>query len=113
MHELKLFEDNCIDPEQVVLEVFAVTEELSIDSEKVTEMVEPIETDDAESYGEVELTVGAVVSSVVVVLSLVVDAPSSLLLLHEIMVRLKRNMKKMMSICLTRFPISGLGEPNI
>ena len=64
MHELKLFEDNCIDPEQVVLEVFAVTEELSIDSEKVTEMVEPIETDDAESDGEVELTVGEVVSTV-------------------------------------------------
>ena len=63
MHELKLFEDNCIDSEQVVLEVFAVTEELSIDSEKVTEMVEPIETDDAESDGEVELTVGAVVST--------------------------------------------------
>ena len=49
MHELKLFEDNCIDSEQVVLEVFAVTEELSIDSEKVTE--------------EVELTVGEVVST--------------------------------------------------
>ena len=63
MHELKLFEDNCIDPEQVVLEVFAVTEELSIDSEKVTEMVEPIETDDAVSDGEVELTVGEVAST--------------------------------------------------
>ena len=63
MHELKLFEDNCIDPEQVVLEVFAVTEEFSIDSEKVTEMVEPIETDDAELDGEIELTVGAVVST--------------------------------------------------
>ena len=50
-------------PEQVVFEVFAVTEELSIDSEKVTEMVEPIETDDAELDGEVELTVGAVVST--------------------------------------------------
>jgi hypothetical protein len=50
---------------------------------------------------------------VVVVLSLVVDAPSSLLLLHEIMVRLKRNREKMMSICLTWFPISGLGEPEI
>ena len=63
MHELKLFEDNCIDPEQVVLDVFAVTEELSIDSEKVTEMVEPIEIDDADSDGEVELTVGEVVST--------------------------------------------------
>ena len=26
---------------------------------------------------------------------------------QEMTVRLKRNMKKMMSICLTRFPISG------
>ena len=58
MHELKLFEDNCIDSEQVVLEVFVVTEELSIDSEKVTEMVEPIETDDAVADGHVQLPVG-------------------------------------------------------
>ena len=101
MHKLKLFDDNCIDPEQVVLEVFAVTEELSIDSEKVTEMVEPIETDDAESDGEVELTVGAVVSSVVVVLSVLLE-PSSLLLLQEMKMELKRRRKdKMMSRCLT------------
>jgi len=46
-------------------------------------------------------------------LSLVVDAPSSLLLLQEMMVKLKRNMEKMMSIYLTRVPISGLGEPKI
>ena len=94
MHELKLFDDNCIDSEQVVLEVFAVTEELSIDSEKVTEMVEPIETDDAELDGEVELTVGAVVSSVVVVLSVLFE-PSSLLLLQEMKVKLKRDIKIM------------------
>ena len=113
MHELKLFKDNCIDSEQVVLEVFAVTEELSIDSEKVTEMVEPIETDDAESDGEVELTVGAVVSSVVVVLSVLLE-PSSLLLLQEMKMELKRRRKKrMMSRCLTWVPIGGLGEPNI
>ena len=113
MHELKLFEDNCIDSEQVVLEVFAVTEELSIDSEKVTEMVEPIETDDAVSDGEVELTVGAVVSSVVVVLSVLLE-PSSLLLLQEMKVELKRRRKeRMMSRCLTRFPISGLGKPKL
>jgi hypothetical protein len=29
------------------------------------------------------------------------------------MVRLKRNMERMMSICLTWFPIGGLGEPNL
>ena len=52
-------------------------------------------------------------SSVVVVLSLFVDAPSSLLLLQEMIVRLKRNMEKMMSICLTRVPISGLGKPKL
>ena len=43
----------------------------------------------------------------------VVVEPSSLLLLQEMKVELKRNMEKMMSICLKRFPISGLGEPNI
>ncbi len=112
MHELKLFEDNCIDSEQVVLEVFAVTEELSIDSEKVTEMVEPIETDDAESDGEVELTVGAVVSSVVVVLSVLLE-PSSLLLLQEMKVKLKRMMERMMRVCFTWFTIGGLGKPKL
>ena len=38
--------------------------------------------------------------------------PSSLLL-QEMKVKLKRNMERMMSRCLTWFPISGLGEPNI
>ena len=42
----------------------------------------------------------------------VVEEPLSLLL-QEMMVRLKRNMEKMMSICLTKFPIGSLGEPNI
>ena len=32
---------------------------------------------------------------------------------QEMMVKLKRNMEKMMSRCFTWFPISGLGEPNI
>jgi hypothetical protein len=41
----------------------------------------------------------------VVVLSLDVAVLSSLLA-HEMTVRLKRNMMKMMSICLTWFPIS-------
>ena len=98
---------------------------VSIVSEKVTETFDVIETEVSPSEGELDETVGGVVSvvvvvslsvvvsSVVVVLSLVVDAPSSLLLLHEIMVRLKRNIKKMMSICLTRFPISGLGKPKL
>ena len=60
---LKLSEDNWIVPVQVVLDEFVVIKEVSIDSEKVTEIVVPIETDDAESDGEVELTVGVVVST--------------------------------------------------
>ena len=43
----------------------------------------------------------------------VVEEPLSLLLLHEMFVRIKRNTEKIMSICLTWFPIGGLGEPNI
>ena len=43
--ELKLSEDTCNDPEQVVYEVLVVTEVLSIDSEKVTEMLSLIETE--------------------------------------------------------------------
>ena len=99
---------------------------VSIVSEKVTETFDVIETEVSPSEGELDETVGGVVSvvvvvslsvvvssSVVVVLSLVVDAPSSLLLLQEMTVKLKRNMEKMMSTCLTWFPISVLGEPNI
>ena len=100
---------------------------VSIVSEKVTETFDVIETEVSPSEGELDDTVGGVVSVVVVeslsvvvsssvvvvVLSLVVDAPSSLLLLQEMMVKLKRNMEKMMSICLTWFPISGLGKPKL
>ena len=56
---------------------------------------------------------GAVVSVEVVVSSVVVVSSSLLYLAHEMMVRLKRNRERRMSICLTRFPISGLGELNI
>ena len=78
---------------------------VSIVSEKVTETVDVIETDVSPSDGELDDTVGGVVS--------VLFEPSSLLLLQEMMVKLTRNMEKMMSICLTWFPIGGLGEPNI
>ena len=50
-----------------------------------------------------------VVSSVVVVVLSVLFEPSSLLLIQEMIVRLKRNMEKMMSICLTWYPFVGLG----
>ena len=45
--------------------------------------------------------------SVLVVLDELLDE------VQDMEMKLKRNMEKMMSICLTRFPISGLGEPNI
>ena len=60
---LKLSEDTCKVPEQEVSEVLMVTMALSIASEKVTEMDEEIVADVPESAGEVEETVGAVVSN--------------------------------------------------
>ena len=65
-----------------------VTEVVSIASEKVTEMSSLTETEVAESDGEVEETVGAVVSGE---LELLVD--SSLSSLQEKTVRLKRDMR--------------------
>ena len=85
--------------------VLVVTELVSIVSEKVTETVDVIETDVSPSDGELDDTVGGVVS--------VLFEPLSLLLLQEMIVRLKRNRERKMSICLTWFPIGGLGEPNI
>ena len=55
---------------------------------------------------EVEVELSSVVVDVV-------EEPPSLLLPQEMIVRLKRNMERIMSICLTWFPISSLGEPNI
>ena len=97
--------------------MLVVTELVSIVSEKVTETVDVNETEVSPSEGELDDTVGGVVS-VVVVLSLsgvveVVAEPSSLLLLQEMTERLKRNRERMMSICLTWFPISGLGKPKL
>ena len=93
--------------------VLVVTELVSIVSEKVTETFDVIETEVSPSEGELDDTVGGVVS-VVVVLSLsgvveVVVEPSSLLLLQEMKMKLKRNTEKMMSICLTWFPIRVVG----
>ena len=95
-----------------VSRVLVVTELVSIVSEKVTETFVVIETEVSPSEGELDDTVGGVVSVVVVVLSVLFE-PSSLLLLQEMMVKLTRNMEKMMSICLTWFPISGLGKPKL
>ena len=60
--ELKLFEETCRVPEHVGLEVLVVTVVVSMASEKVTAIVELTETEVAESAGEDEETVGAVVS---------------------------------------------------
>ena len=92
--------------------VFVVTELVSIVSEKVTETVDVIETEVSPSEGELDDTVRGVVSVVVVVLSVLFE-PSSLLLLQEMKVRLKRNMERRMSRCFTWFPIGVLVEPNI
>ena len=59
---LKLSGDNWNDPEQLVFEVLLVTEVLFIDSEKVTEIFSLTETELWLSAGDVEATVGAVVS---------------------------------------------------
>ena len=59
-------EDNLKVPEQEALSVLVVTEVLSIASEKVTEMLLLIETPLWLSVGEIDETVGAVVSVVTV-----------------------------------------------
>jgi len=91
--------------------VLVVTELVSIDSEKVTETFDVNEIEESPSEGELDETFGGVVSGVVVsseevvvevVLSLDEEPPSSLP--QEMMVRLKRNIERIMYICLIRFP---------
>ena len=60
---MKLSGDTLKVSEQLVLEVLVVTEAVSIASEKVTEIFSLIETELWLSVGEVEETVGAVVST--------------------------------------------------
>ena len=74
---------------------------VSIVSEKVTETVDVIETEVSPSEGELDDTVGGVVSVLLDVL----------LLLQEMKVELKRRRKeRMMSRCFTWFHIGGLRE---
>ena len=63
-------------------------------------------------FAESSVVVLSVVVLSVVVLSVLFEQLSQLLL-QEMMVRLKRMMERMMRVCFTWFPISGLGEPNI
>ena len=82
---------------------------VSIATEKVIEILSLSETRLSLSVGKIEKTV----RSVVVVLSVLLE-PSSLLLLQEMKVKIKRIMEMRMSRrCFTWFPISGLGERKI
>ena len=63
-------------------------------------------------FAESSVVVLSVVVLSVVVLSVLFEQLSQLLL-QEMMVRLKRMMERMMRVCFTWFPISGLGEPEI
>ena len=83
--------------------VLVVTELVSIVSEKVTDTFDVNETEVSPSEGELDDTVGGVVSVLLDVL----------LLLQEIKMELKRRRERRMSECFTWFPISGLGEPEI
>jgi len=84
--------------------VLVVTELVSIVSENITETFDVNETEVSPSDGELDDTVGGVVSVLLDVL----------LLLQEMKVELKRRrMEKMMSECFTCFLVSGLGEPEI
>ena len=80
-----------------MLEVLVVMVVVSITSEKVTDMDELTATNVPESEGEVEETVGAVVSMVLLLSVFVVlefSVYSSLSSPHEIMVRLKKHNAK-------------------
>ena len=61
--------------------------------------------------GEVRMVPEFPTPTNIVELSVVVVV--DLLLLQEMTVKQKRNKERRMSICLTWFPIGGLGEPNI
>ena len=80
---LKLSEETCRVPVQDVPDEFVVTEVVSIDSEKVTEIDKESETDVSEFEGEVEETVGAVVSIPPFVPAIVYLSKVSSFLAHE------------------------------
>ena len=66
IQELKLSDETWNVPLQELFEVFVVIEEVSIDSENVTEMDVLIETEVSPLIGEVDETVGGVLSVEVV-----------------------------------------------
>ena len=101
--------------------MLVVTELVSIVSEKVTETFDVIETEVSPSEGELDDTVGGLVSVVVVVESSVVASSEVVLvlsvllvvvvassLLQELTVNIKI-MERIMRIYLKELPVSGLG----
>jgi len=93
---VKLSDETWNVPKHEVSKVLVVTELLSIVSEKVTETFDVIETEVSPSEGELDDTVGGVVSELLDVL----------LLLQEMKVELKRRrIERRMSICSLGFLI--------
>ena len=80
---LKLSDEICIVPEQVVSEVLVLNVDLFICSEKVTEMLEVEDTDVVVSTGETDDTVGAVVSIPPFVPAIIYLSKVSSFLAHE------------------------------
>ena len=66
---LKLSDETWKVPEQDVFDEFVVTDVASIDSENITEMVEVTETEVSLSEGDVDETVGVVVSGAIPVVN--------------------------------------------
>ena len=93
--DIKLWLSAVVETEVTVGAVVSVVED------ELSEVLVELSKESSEelSDDEVELSVLAVLLSS--------------LLLQEKTVRLKRNMEKMMSICFTWFPISGLGKPKL
>ena len=99
---LKLSDDNWIEPEQEVFEVFVVIVVVSIASEKVTEIDAETDTEDAESVGEDEETVGAVLSGSVLEGGKDKSSPFSLTSLLQ--PKKKRIINKIKNVLMTIYP---------
>ena len=92
-------------PYVTLLRLFVVPEVLEV-------QVVPL-SDEVSMVPELPTATNETLEVVVVVLSVVVLLSSLLFLAQEMMMKLKRKRERIMSICFTLFPISGLGEPEI
>ena len=84
IHELKLSDETWNVPEQDVFDEFVVTNVVSIVSENITEMVEVTETEVSLSEGDVDETVGGVVSDSIPVVNPVGAVHWELILFPEL-----------------------------